>query len=740
VTGPQSARFDASPARSCYPWILGILALLIPFVFAPALADPFELPKWVLLRLGVLVLIGFGWWQLRLRGEAKISRSRAAVPLLLLAFIALLSIFQAANRSAATAAARDATLLSILFVLAASVLPPAREGILCGCLGLATGATALLGTLQLLAGPRVTWLPATQGGALVGDVAAAALLVAAGLPVLLGLAFSTPASFRWAWSAGAGSAIGFVALARSTAAWLGALAALALFAILRRAEIRRVRSESRPPASSRGLLVLITVLALTIVLAGTRGAGISLLSNPPSLRTSDLLGWELRWDSWRTSLDLLLTHPLGSGAGNWKEAFTARVGNLTPASQFTSGRLPLQAGSEYLQVGAELGAVGLFLLLWALYRLLREGIAASRAGGGWVVISATAGIGGLAAASLLASPLRDPATLWTAALLAILVTAARPIRLDAEHPPSSRWRFPALGRNLRTSIVVSSGALILVLIGLTGWSSFEVLSASASLKIGQAAFGQAEYRTALPALRRARELDPSSHLSRYLLGACAGNLGQRDLAEKELRAARSMNPGDAFTLLALASTLRGEGKLIDAVAVIEKAVHFWPHDEAVNLRAGDLREATGNRREAFAAYTAAVGANPSSVKAYIRLGDLQLARGNTFNSVTAYLKAANLDPFDPEAVGSLATAYVKGGDYQSAVQVYQSLLILAPEDVHAMLDLARTYSGLGRNCDAVSMLRRAQGIAKDPGELTAIAAGIQAQSAKCGNNPGRTGP
>src|SRR5262249_35578835 len=112
VTGPQPARFDASPARRCYPWILGILSLSIPFVFAPVLADPFELPKLVFLRLGALLVIAFGWWQLRSPGPLKLLRSQTTLPVLLLAFISLLSIFQSVNRPAATAAARDLVIMT----------------------------------------------------------------------------------------------------------------------------------------------------------------------------------------------------------------------------------------------------------------------------------------------------------------------------------------------------------------------------------------------------------------------------------------------------------------------------------------------------------------------------------------------------------------------------------------------------------------------------------------------------
>ena len=703
-------------------WPLAIISLLLPFVFLPLAFDPFQLPKETLFHLATLAVLGPWLWTVFRAGSVRLAKTGVAVPVLLFLFIGLLSVFQAPYKVEALATVRDATCAVVIFFLAAASLSP-EDRLVPNCLGLAALATATLGLSQSLLGPYIPWLPSTQGGALVGDVTTAAVC---------------RGNWAWIWTAGSGVAAGFVVLSRTRAAWLALMAgALCLVALAVRTSSSREQDSASSGSSRRLHLFASGALALLIVLWGVYGAGIVLFSNPPSFKTSELQGWVLREDAWRVTRSMIFAHPLGAGAGNWRYVFASEAGAARPRTGFGATRLPLQCGNEILQITAELGAAGAFLLLWTAFGLFRTGWRRAEEGSRFPAGTSVACLAGMAAASLLSTPLREQPILWTGTLLAALIFARRrPAAGDTSSLAGFvEWEMDP-GR--RTLFGRLAAVTFLGLVSLVVWGEQRALRASAELKIGQVACSRRDYARGLPALLNSSQLDSASLPARSLAAACALEAGQPDVAEKEIRAALRLNPSDASSWLTLAATLKERGNLTDAIAACEKARKFWPREERINLLLGDLRKLTGDNVGAAQAYGAALEGNPSSVQAYLKTGEVLQSRGQIVNSVMAFSKAANMDPFSTEALTKLGAAYMREGDLESAAQTYQSLQQLKPDDPSVLTSLAAAYRGMLRYCEVVRLLKQAREMEKEPARAAVLDSAIRDMTDKC--KKGSPGP
>ena len=717
-----------SPNRPTLRWPIALVSLLIPCAFLPYIFDPFQLPKAILFHLGTVLILGVWLWGVVRLGSVRLARTGVFIPLLLLLFLGLLSVFQAGYHAEAFATVRDAVFAVVVFLLAASSIP-ARDRVVAGCLAFAGLLTGAAGLLQLLDGPRFTLLPPTMGGALVGDVSTAAIFVAMTLPLLAGLSHPYRGKFTWMWGLGTGVALAFIILARTRGAWLAALAGMLCLVLLR---LRRPASGEprREGAAAPAILVLCTgaALALAAVLWGVYGAGIRLASNPPSFKVSELEGWALRQDAWRITRGMLLSHPLGVGAGNWRYAFASEAGNASLRTGFSAARLPLQAGNEYLQTAAELGAAGLVLLLWVGISLVRTGWRRGRQEDGFPMDACTASLVGLFAAGMLSNPLREQPTLWAATILAALVCGtAGPAESSRSLPPLEWEMVP--GRRKAFNGLATGMFLILAILSL--WGAARILLASADSKLGQAACLSGDRARGLQLLLRAGRSDPTSAPTHAMAASCALQAGSAAIAEEEIRASLKLNPLDSSSWLTLAAVLDARGHLIDATAACEKARSFWPRDERINLLLGKLRTSTGDTLGAAQAYEAALSGNPSSVESYLREGQVLLSRGQIVNAVMALTQAANLDPFSPEVLAQLGAAYMREGDYESAVQSYRSLLGLNEDDPNAMLGLAGAYSGMQHYCDAIPLLKRARELQTDPARAASIESMLGQMTERC---------
>lgn len=724
----QTVENSGSAPRNAMSWTAALISLFIPFVFYPTLFDPFQLPKEAFFRIGTLGILGVWLFYAFRSGSVRLARVRVTLPLMLLLFLAILSVFQASYKAEAIAGVRDGAFCLVVFLLLASSLEVGDRRVAAG-LGMAASLTALGGLLQILLGSSFSWLPPTMGGGLAGDVSTAAVFVAITLPLLVSLAAPTRGWTPWIWGAGAGISAAFVLLARARAAWLGALCGLICLIILGIRRARREPAQGKQAMPAAGKLALFTACALAIlaVVWGIFVVKVPLDSAPPSYKTSELQGWKLREDAWRITRGIAFSRPLGAGAANWRYAFAAEAGNAPLRTGFSASRLPLQSGNEYLQILAELGPAALVLALWAAVGFLGVGWRRDLALPGFPTDAAVASLWGLVAVCFLYNPFREQPTLWAATLIGAMVFCRAP-GASGSAAAFYEWRMEPQRRRRLAGLVT---LLFVALCGLTVWRSAHSLLASAQLKSGQSACARGDYAVGLPALTAASRTDPTSSVIRSVTASCALAAGKTDQAEAEIREALELSGPDAGSLYILAQVLRQQGHLIDAIATCEQARKLWPRDETINFLLGDLRRMTGDTLGASEAYLAALGGNPSSVEAYLRAGEVLLSRGQIVNAVSALNHAVNMDPFSVPAMRRLGEAYLREGDYDSAAQAFQNLLSMDAADSDAMLGLAGAFSGLQHYCEALDVLRKALESQTDPARVASVQAAIQLTSERC---------
>lgn len=189
--------------------------------------------------------------------------------------------------------------------------------------------------------------------------------------------------------------------------------------------------------------------------------------------------------------------------------------------------------------------------------------------------------------------------------------------------------------------------------------------------------GQAHAQLSKQALDVLTAKAPASARSHQVLGEANLAAGNREAAEKHLRAA-----------LAVRSDLRG--------------VHFSLGE--LYLGAGDYERAEGEFREESRL-------NPGSAAAAYKLGLVLLNRGEVRAALTELKRANALQPDMPEALLELGKAMAVTGDLPAAENFFQKVLAQERESnlaESAHFQLAQIYRKLERAADADRHMKRFQ--------------------------------
>jgi tetratricopeptide (TPR) repeat protein len=177
------------------------------------------------------------------------------------------------------------------------------------------------------------------------------------------------------------------------------------------------------------------------------------------------------------------------------------------------------------------------------------------------------------------------------------------------------------------------------------------------------------------------------------------------LAEEQAREILKAVPGVPQAQLLLGVALRLQGRLEDALAVLEPLSAGQPKAAIAHLEYGLTLGALGQAKKARTAVSRALSLSPKFPDAWRRLADELTLAGDTDGADEAYalhLKASSNDPKLMEA----ATALVDGR-LAVAEQLLRDILKAHPTDVGAMRMLAEIGARLRRYEDAEALLSRA---------------------------------
>lgn len=361
---------------------LAALVTVVPLVVVPTARDSFSLPKLLASEWLALASIGGLLLAATLRAASTPSFGlqafrmpvvRTLAPLVLVASLSATW----SSRPAATQEALVALWIGALALVAWSTfLGSGRLRRLLDLSLLPGLALAVLGILQVHRlfqpfGLDPFQMDRGQATSLAGNVGVLGGYLILPLLLLLDRAFAvggaSPAPPRWArpWTLGAMAAILLYALfvSQTLTAFVALGAGGLVLTLLRLGR-----------AARQGVVAALVFGLLAVAFVGP------LVSTRTAQKRDQLLGgdWNAalsyRGDGWRAAVDILERHPLlGTGHGTFKAEFAeARLRLVEAGHPVSSANFNphfANAHNDYLEVGAELGLLGLAALAWALLQL-----------------------------------------------------------------------------------------------------------------------------------------------------------------------------------------------------------------------------------------------------------------------------------------------------------------------------------------------------------------------------------
>lgn len=557
---------------------LWLLVVLPPLLVAPTAENAFRLPKLVAsetLALVSILFLSWRWWSGRRLSLRTILGRPATVFAVLLAFGAAAGLFVAEHPGHGSRA-----LVSLLIGLACVVAWSLhlRRDELRRCLFLLVAPATVLSVLAILQRHRLYdpfQFQALEGGrrfalsSLAGNVGdLAAYLV---LPVLL---------------AQAGVLARAGALARSTMMVVLAILGYTLVLTQTLSALVAVLAGSvvfwwvvLAPRRRWALIALAPLVAAGMAMApGLRWRVQAKIHQLTEGRLSELLSG--RPDAWKAALAMFGEEPLtGVGHGGFAPHFAPTKLRLLAAGErfFSLGDTAsfANAHSEYLEVAAEWGLLGLLALAgalavagWRLARLSSRGVVREERA------LALGGCTALAVLSLAAFPLRVALTAYPWLLFAAWLFARRCGKEGREGRGRLRgWHLAAL-----SSLLLVPGLVLVARGGMGRLEASRILRATsqtAQLALERGQLSRSLLQANLRLLRRARDLDalevgiPMTAGSHYLL------LGNSAAAAEWYRRAMEVEPKPNL-YLNLARALLMSGREEEAAAYLDAAVALDP--------------------------------------------------------------------------------------------------------------------------------------------------------------------
>jgi tetratricopeptide (TPR) repeat protein len=207
-------------------------------------------------------------------------------------------------------------------------------------------------------------------------------------------------------------------------------------------------------------------------------------------------------------------------------------------------------------------------------------------------------------------------------------------------------------------------------------------SPAVETELGDVLLAAGEPERALPHLEAAARLHPGA-AALYRVGIAHARLGDKDGAERDLRAALDARPPFGPARVALGNLLRRRGRTAEALPLLQAAAAGGSNEERARalVALGAARLALGERAEAARAFDQAVLFAPA--RAEIRVGIARAwlsgdAKEDAGRAAEVLLRAAELAP-DLAAVQTLlGRARERAGDEAGATEAYDRALRLDP--------------------------------------------------------------
>lgn len=392
---------------------------------------------------------------------------------------------------------------------------------------------------------------------------------------------------------------------------------------------------------------------------------------------------------WRNTVEMIREHPvMGVGLNNWRVNYPAATLKGTPDPTLQN-RSPERAHNDVLQVWAELGTIGLGLLVIVVGVFLREALKGLRAvkerEEQVVLIGALAGLAAIGVDSLFSFPLdREVPPLFAAVLAAMALQRARLVKgegrsassslklgrpdeereerrrcdsADAPGLPAGSWQHGAMccdGPDSKVSkyrrvvaVVLFAGAVAMFV-----WQQ-RLWVADGYFKEQLAAARKADWAEVIRLGELVKQMEPSRMDAYRMTGRAHERLGQVDEAWMDLRLALRYAPDDTQLLYYLAICAQKRGQFGAAAEALQRASEIVPQDALYPHHLGLVYIAQQEGAKAVKALLQAKDLNPQDAAVYFNLGLAYEMVGQKEAAVASYQKALELRPGWEEAKGRL---------------------------------------------------------------------------------------
>jgi tetratricopeptide (TPR) repeat protein len=642
---------------------LGVVIATIPLAFSPL--APFSL-KWAI--LGVFAPLTTLLWLRHGCGRPFRPLPRLVAPLLTFLLVSELSLLQAINLYYGL---QQVAFLLVLFLLYLTVAytcsQPDNRSRLVRALVLTLLAVSILALYGCtLAGSLGYMWPGTTLFRMFGNTNYGAAYLLTVIPFSAALYLGASRQWErvvWGTTLCLGATVLTLSMVRGAwvSIWIGLFV---VGGVLVYGERHTVGSAPRP-ALWRALLllgagVLLAVAVWPVCLAGEPSFG-ARLGSTFDLGASSL---QFRLTTWDGTLRMIWDHLwAGVGVGNFALAFTPY---RSPFFYQNPGQRVEHPHNEFLNAGAELGLLGLLVLLWLVFEALRIGWrVASRSGARKEVLAGS--LGGLVAAAAYANlfyVVHVPASAMNVVVLLGMLDGmdyvgeqkerGRPIRLA--------YLVPGLG----VACLLFFTYFLRPLVGELHYFRAELDFRDKQIESGIGhlerslawnpqsyvtryrraviLFRLGKYRETIQATEETLKVHPKMEVAYGMMGSAYLKLGDREKAREIFMQALALNPYYPHALNNLGALAAQEGRIADAEALFSWATEVLGRTEMspyVNL--GNVYEVTGRLPEALEMYETAVAIKPQFPLTWYTVARLRVLNGDPAGAYAPLARAIALD-------------------------------------------------------------------------------------------------
>lgn len=178
-------------------------------------------------------------------------------------------------------------------------------------------------------------------------------------------------------------------------------------------------------------------------------------------------------------------------------------------------------------------------------------------------------------------------------------------------------------------------------------------------------------------------------------------------SETLFRHVLAASPGNVVGYENLGTALVAEGKMEEAMTVLQAGLEAHPGRPNLHNALGLVYRALGQPQAAIEQYRRALLSKPSFVGARNNLGIILREVGDVPGAVHELEEAFKNAPDDTETMNNLALAYEDAGRKQDALALYQKAIAANPRNVEAHVNLGVLLVELGQKEEAIKVCRQA---------------------------------